>query len=69
MESAVETDSTLGLVQRKALSRVTRHWTSYSGKGCRDGLDIGLGTAESTVENDSKLDLVQRKALSRLTRH
>ena len=34
-ESVVEFNSTLDLVQRKALSNLIRHWTWYNGKRCR----------------------------------
>jgi hypothetical protein len=61
--------STLDVVQRKALSSWTRHWTWYSVKRRRVELDIGRGTAESAVELDSTLNVVQRKALSSWTRH
>lgn len=57
-------NSTLGLVQWKAPSSRTPHWTWYCGKGRRVEIDIGTVTAESAVELDSTLDLVQQKATS-----
>ena len=67
-ESLVELNSTLDLVQRKALSSSTRHWTWYNGKPCWAQLDVGTGTTESLVELNSTVDLVQQKALSNSTR-
>ena len=62
-------DLTWDLVQRKGLSRVTKHWTWYSGKRCQLWLDILSGTTESAADCDSTLILVQLKALSIVTRH
>jgi len=53
-ESAVELDSTLKLVQRKALSSWIRYWNWYSGKRC---------------QLNSILDLIQQKSLSSWTRN
>jgi len=54
-ESLVELNSTLDLVQQKALSNLTRHWIWYNGKPCRAQLDIGPATTESLVELNSTL--------------
>jgi hypothetical protein len=49
-ESLVELNSTLDLVQRKALLSSTRRWNWYNRKPCRTQLDSGPGTTESLVE-------------------
>jgi hypothetical protein len=63
-QSAVESDSTLDLVQRKALASLTDIGPITTQSTVEFRLDIGPSTMQSAVESDSTLDLVQRKALS-----
>ena len=70
------------LLQRSALSSVTRLWSCYNGARCRVQLDGGplqrsalssvirrwTVTTERAVECNSTMDLLQRTALSSVTR-
>jgi len=63
-EKLVDFNSTLEVVQRKALSTSTGQWKWCNGEPCRLQLDTGPGAKETFVDFNSTLDLVQRKALS-----